>query len=62
MTTEPRSERDRLARCAFRLRGVLVCVDQLEEFFQPHERELLDEVVQLVIVRIDTQRERTNGS
>jgi len=54
-----RSEADRLAKSAWRLQGVKRTIDALEEFFEMHERELVDEILNTVILRINVMKDRS---
>lgn len=57
--SEPRSEAERLAKVIWKLHGIKTCVDLLEEFFEMHERELADEILNVVIERVKVQLERS---
>jgi hypothetical protein len=57
--SEYRSEADRLAKVIWKIHGVKDFVDKHEEFFEMHERELVDEILNTVISRVETLKERS---
>lgn len=59
MSSNYRSEADRLSKVIWKLCGVKDFVDKHEEFFEMHERELVDEILNTVIERVTVIKERS---
>ncbi len=57
--SEYRSEKDRLAKVIWKFSGVKDLVDRNEEFFEMAERELIDEILNTVISRVESIKDRT---